>query len=151
MDFNRVKNKAVIILIFLGTASLLFISLRNNEHDEELDLLSINEVDRMHVDELYKSYVENRSEANENFSDKVLDIRGTLVSVAGTKSGASSLLIGGESAIIYCQLEKSKSDKIKDYSVGDEIIIRGLCIGFDESNDEILFTHCIILDFEEGS
>lgn len=100
------------------------------------------------VDELYNAFVENAAQANKEYGNRVVEVNGTLMSIAGGKSGAQILMIGGEEGLVYCSLDKKRNKNIKKYSIGDKISVRGFCLGYFKEDDEIRMNKCIIVERE---
>jgi hypothetical protein len=100
------------------------------------------------VDELYKAFVENTAQANKEYGNRVVEVSGMLMSIAGGKAGAQILMIGGEEGLVYCSLDKKRNKNVKKYSVGDKISVRGFCLGYFKDDDEIRMNKCIVVESE---
>jgi len=81
--------------------------------------------------DLYKAFQQNEKKANEQFIDKVIQVKGTVENVQPTDSTISLLLSAGdEMGGINCTLAKTNNKEEKIPAKGGFIQVKGRCIGF---------------------
>ncbi|MCC5932320.1 MAG: hypothetical protein JJU28_23950 [Cyclobacteriaceae bacterium] len=141
------RNRVFISTLLMVFSALLLFSFYNKADIIRPDFAHVRG-DLLTVDELYKAFVNNPAQANKDYGNRVVEVSGTLMSIAGGKAGAQILLIGGEEGIVYCNLDKKRNKNVKKYSVGDKISIRGFCLGYFKDEDEIRMNKCIIVERE---
>ena len=81
--------------------------------------------------ELYTAFQQDEQKANQQFLEKVIQVKGTVDNVLVTDSTISLLLSSGnEMGGINCSVKKTNGDQLAPPLKGAVIQVKGRCIGF---------------------
>jgi len=85
----------------------------------------------LNATELYNAFTENEKKANEQYLEKVIQVKGTVDNVEVTDSTISLLLSAGNPmGGINCTVIKNKNDNQNVPKKGGVVEIKGKCVGF---------------------
>ncbi|MDN5201377.1 hypothetical protein QQ008_08390 [Fulvivirgaceae bacterium BMA10] len=99
------------------------------------------------ADEIYSEFLENESDAQAKYNDKVVAFSGTIDEIVKNQSGGYNLLLAGTNGLISCEIDEGQENKIEQLTSGQSVNIKGLFIGFDDLLGELQFKKCSL--FEE--
>ena len=129
-------SKYKYLFIPLPIISLIFIfALYNKSHKTYADEISAHSLS---AEDLFAEYNNNHKESN----DKYL---GNVLSISGVVTNYSSNLIILNNRIVCSFNEKDNSLSSNDITLGENLIIKGHCIGYDDLLEEVRVDHCIIM------
>ena len=128
------KYKYLIIPLPIISLILIF-ALYNKPHktyDDEISAHSLS------AENLFVEYNNNYKESNNKYLGSVLSISGVV-----TKCTSNLIILNNR---IVCSFnEKDSSLSFNDIALGDNHIIKGHCIGYDDLLEEVRIDHCIIM------
>lgn len=124
MGNNKLKKSIVYFLIFsIGFVSgsgfcfyLFNKSFRTAQNQKTQIELS--------AEKLAIQFTDNEKIANELYLNKIVEIEGEIISIDG-----KSICIGVAQNIVCCNLLDAESEKINTLKIGENIKIKGICIG----------------------
>ena len=95
--------------------------------------------------ELYRQCSENVTEANGQYLDKVLLVRGRLQSINRGEAGSLNLILdaGSEMGGIICEFPKGNLPPGMNLQTGKELTIKGQCTGFLM---DVVLVKCVIVN-----
>ena len=129
-------SKYKYLFISLPIISLIFIfALYNKPHKTYADKISAHSLS---AEDLFSEYNNNYKESN----DKYL---GSVLSISGVVTKCSSNLIILNNRIVCSFNEKDSSLSSNDIALGENLIIKGHCIGYDDLLEEVRVDHCTIM------
>ena len=132
------------ILIFFALLSLVAIGAfwqynkpSRNLTEEKADL-SISTTD------LYRQFSENETQANHQYLDKIVQVRGVLQTINRTEDGLNLILeAGSEMGGVICEIPKGNVPEGLNLQTGKEITIKGQCTGFLM---DVVLVKCVIVN-----
>ena len=129
-------SKYKYLFISLLIISLIFIfALYNKPHKTYGDKISEYSLS---AENLFVEYNNNYKDSNNKYLGSVLSISGVV-----TKRSSNLLILNNR---IVCSFnEQDISLSFNDIALGDNLIIKGHCIGYDELLEEVRVDHCIIM------
>ena len=69
--------------------------------------------------------------ATTQYSDKVINVRGFVISMEVTDTSGTVFLNGGSSqSSVMCQFDQKNFQNIKELRIGERVIIKGVCSGY---------------------
>ncbi len=92
--------------------------------------------------ELVKEFEEDETNANLQYTDKVISVTGRIVKMEVNDS-THNLLLAGESAMagVLCQFETSGNHPLSKIKTGDLVKVKGVCTG---ALMDVILTRCIL-------
>ena len=129
-------SKYKYLFISLPLILLIFIfALYNKPHKTYTDEISAYSLS---AGELFADYNNNYKKSN----DKYL---GSVLSISGVVTKCTENLIILDNRIVCSFNEKDSSLASSDIALGENLIIKGHCIGYDDLLEEVRVDHCIII------
>ena len=85
----------------------------------------------MTASELYDSFENNESGANEKYLDKIVEVSGTVLESKTNDEGIFSVTLegGGMLGGVICQLDELSEHERTSFEAGESITFRGKCTG----------------------
>lgn len=107
-------------------------SIKNRKVDYQMSSLALN-----------KEFLRNDSIANKKYSDKVIELSGSIANVR--KSDAHGLIITLDDVMmgIKCVMDTTVKSLPVGAEIGSSVVIKGVCIGFDPLVG-LMINQCII-------
>ncbi len=100
----------------------------------------------MTVDELYNQFEQNVDEASAKYADKVVTLAGKVASVDKNPNGDFFVIMKGENLNINFAMDPTAEFNEKDFTVEQNIKIKGLFVGFDDLLYEVQFKKCSLVN-----
>ncbi|HET9824862.1 MAG TPA: hypothetical protein VFP87_05980 [Chitinophagaceae bacterium] len=94
--------------------------------------------------DLIRSFEADEKSANQRFLDKILAVTGKVKDIMKDEKGYFTLVLGEGNAMsgVRCSMDTTYTRDIASIKTGNEIIIKGACIGFNA--DELLGSDVIL-------
>lgn len=94
--------------------------------------------------ELYRQFSEDESQANGQYLDKVVQVRGTLQSINRGEGGMLNLILdaGSEMGGIICEVPKGNLPAGLNLQTGKELTVKGQCTGFLM---DVVLVKCVVV------
>ena len=129
-------SKYKYLFIPLPIILLIFIfALYNKPHKAYADEISAYSLS---AGKLFVEYNNNYKKSNDKYLGSVLSISGVV-----TKCTENLIILNNR---IVCSFnEKDSSLSSNDIALGENLIIKGHCIGYDDLLEEVRVDHCIII------
>ena len=129
-------SKYKYLFIPLPIISLIFIfALYNKPHKAYADEISEHSLS---AEILFAEYNNNYKDSNDKYLGSVLSISGVV-----TKCTENIIILNNR---IVCSFnEKDSSLSSNDIALGENLIIKGHCIGYDDLLEEVRVDHCTIM------
>ena len=128
------KYKYLFIVLPIILFIFIFV-LYNKPHKTYTDEISAYSLP---AEKLFAEYKNNYKESNDKYLGSVLSISGVV-----TKCTESLIILNNR---IVCSFnEKDSSLSSNDIALGENLIIKGHCIGYDDLLEEVRIDHCIIM------
>lgn len=120
------KIIAILIIVVLGLGGYFYYANASKEKDPTNSSHSVS----ITVDSLCSVFANNETKANEFYLDKVIDIKGKITDIEKTENRFSIFFKNNdESMNISCEMDTTQNNLISNLKVGEEINIKGFCIG----------------------
>ena len=121
------------IVLMLGYAYYGF----NKTHS---DMQKQKPVATLNASQLFEQFSQNESEANKNYTGKIIEVSGTIYSIEeGDQNDINILLMeDGEMFGVSCNAVKTENNSLLEK--GDPIIIKGECSGF---LSDVILIRCV--------
>ena len=129
-------SKYKYLFISLIIVSLIFIfALYNKPHKTYVNEISAYSLS---AENLFVEYNNNYKESNEKYLGSVLSISGVV-----TKYSRNLIILNNR---IVCSFNEDDSAlSSNNITLGDNLTIKGHCIGYDDLLEEVRVDHCIIM------
>tara|TARA_B100000073_G_scaffold116454_1_gene94147 strand:+ start:16 stop:411 length:396 start_codon:yes stop_codon:yes gene_type:complete len=129
-------SKYKYLFISLIIVSLIFIfALYNKPHKTYVNEISAYSLS---AENLFVEYNNNYKESNEKYLGSVLSISGVV-----TKYSKNLIILNNR---IVCSFNEDDSAlSSNNITLGDNLTIKGHCIGYDDLLEEVRVDHCIIM------
>ena len=129
-------SKYKYLFISLIIVSLIFIfALYNKPHKTYVNEISAYSLS---AENLFVEYNNNYKESNEKYLGNVLSISGVV-----TKYSRNLIILNNR---IVCSFNEDDSAlSSNNITLGDNLTIKGHCIGYDDLLEEVRVDHCIIM------
>lgn len=93
--------------------------------------------------QLYQQFSENEAQANQQYLDKVVQVRGKLQTINREGSGLNLILdAGSEMGGVICEIPKENIPEGLNLETGRELTIKGQCTGFLM---DVVLVKCVIV------
>ncbi|SDH27396.1 OB-fold protein [Chitinophaga filiformis] len=110
---------ALLCLIAAGTGYYLYNKPRTTAAESRTDK-------HISAQQLYEAFASNEQQANSNYVNKVVEVKGTVTDVQKTGTSISVLLAGGAGGV-NCSIVPGEEKQLP--KVGESVLIKGLCTG----------------------
>jgi hypothetical protein len=140
---SRNSKYILIALVLLGLFGLgIGMYLYNKPHADLNDQAADAS---MSAGELLAEFEANETEANAQYLNKVIEIRGSVQEMTETTEGGKVLILRDEEAMagVSCAFEAKDAEKLASISLGDEIVARGVCAGM---LIDVNLSRCVLID-----
>ncbi len=139
------KIGLILAVIGLVAAALVWKFYVNKPHD---DIEKATPAYSMATEEIWSKYNTDRKIADSLYNDQVIEITGNLSRIDKNDSLVSVIFVMAADSMfgdktIACQLYKKHNDEAGALAVGTKVKIKGVCIGYDET--DIKFNKCSIV------
>ena len=129
-------SKYKYLFISLLILSFIFIfALYNKPHKTYVNEISAYSLS---AENLFAKYNNNYKESNEKYLGSVLSISGVV-----TKYSRNLIILNNRIVCSFNEHDSSLSSN--NITLGDSLIIKGHCIGYDDLLEEVRVDHCIIM------
>lgn len=127
--------KKKIGIAILAVCLFGFLSYNYVMHGGERDLSSEETAFTVNVSSIKSEFSKNINLANKKYLEKPIAVSGFITAINGTQLTIDNFII--------CTLKKPKSTKI-----GQEIIVKGRVVGYDDLMEELKLDQCFIINNE---
>ncbi|SHN46024.1 hypothetical protein [Chitinophaga sp. CF418] len=113
---------ALLCLIAAGTGYYLYNKPRTSAAASRTDK-------HISAQKLYEEFASNEQQANTNYVNKVVEVKGTITDIQKTGTSVSLLLAGDGNGAggVNCSIVPGEEKQLP--KVGDSVLIKGLCTG----------------------
>lgn len=135
------KWKIVLLLCMAVIAFGVFYGWRQytRKHKSSANLETVYVVNAA---DLYDAFSKNETAAAQQYTDKVIEIKGTIKEVSNFNGARHILLFSNQQAGgILCQFEDDVSDRFETMEAGQPVLIKGICTGFLY---DVVISRCVI-------
>lgn len=90
------------------------------------------------MNELYGEFEKDEKAAFQKYKDQFIEVKGKIKEKSSLADGMSGLVLGDEAmtGTIGISMEADQNKNVEKLKVGDEIVLRGQCTGFQSSKSE---------------
>ena len=121
------RNRIIVLVLFgLAIGGMYGYYLYNKPLK---DLSSGNADISIAANKLLNAFEADESLANSEYLDKIIQVSGKIEKIENTETGSSVLLDAG-SLMGFISFEMAPDQDLSNYSLGDEITLRGVCSGY---------------------
>jgi hypothetical protein len=147
--FNKMsvyKKNILISLIAVAIIGSMYVYEEFNREQE--DLYDKKPAQTVTSEDIIRAYDSNETSANEIFLSKIISVTGTIAEINNQADTLIYVLIGAGNDIhrVSCLLDKLQAPKIKQYDVGKQISVKGICTGYLM---DVELNHCVIVSENE--
>ena len=95
--------------------------------------------------ELYRQFSENEVQANQQYLDKIVQVRGVLQTINRGEGGSLNLILDGGSEMggVICEIPNDNVPEGLNLQTGKELTIKGQCTGFLM---DVVLVKCVIVN-----
>ena len=123
-------KKGYIILLALSVVLIAAVLYGWREyHRQHPDTATMEAAYSMPAPDLVKAFQDDENKANQQYNDKVINVRGTVVKVEHNDSTQTVQLDGQAMGGVICQFEATHGSELKALQPGQPVSIRGVCTG----------------------
>lgn len=97
------------------------------------------------ADDMMQEFIINESLAISKYLDKIIAIDGNLKLIGPADAELMSIVLHGNMAIVNCELSSADVKEIGERTIGDELSVKGLFIGYDDLLGELQLKKCTII------
>ena len=109
------------------------------------DLTHVKSVVKMDAASIAALYQTNEMQADKQYLNKVIEVSGPVSEIINQQDTFINIMIGDTLSVhkVSCLLDKTHFKNIKNYKVGQQINIKGICTGFLV---DLELNRCVIID-----
>jgi len=111
---------ALLCLIAAGTGYYLYNKPRTSAAESHTDK-------HISAQQLYEEFSSNEQQANSNYVNKVVEVKGTVTDIQKTGASISVLLAGQGNGGVNCSIAPGEEAQLP--KIGESVLIKGLCTG----------------------
>jgi tRNA(Ile2) C34 agmatinyltransferase TiaS len=138
---KRIVFTLILVIILAGIAILFYVYYKPHPTAE-----SQKTALKITASKLYLEFSENEKKANSMYLNKWIEVEGRVSEISKDQEGARTIVLMEESDIagVVCSIDEElmKDVKIAPVNVGDRIIVKGNCVGYDM---DVKLNKCLIL------
>lgn len=101
---------------------------------------------QLSADDIYNEFEKDQQAATTKYSEKVVEITGTLSSFSKNQTGGYNVLIKGTMATISCEIDDMAGLDSTDLVADNDVTVKGLFVGFDDLLGELQFRKCSLVE-----
>ena len=132
------------ILIFFALLSLVAIGAYYQYNKPSRNLAEEKADLAIAAPELYRQFSENETQANQQYLDKVVQVRGVLQTINRSEGGLNLILeAGSEMGGVICEIPSANVPEGLNLQTGKELTIKGQCTGFLM---DVVLVKCVIVN-----
>nr|WP_205783246.1 hypothetical protein [Allomuricauda hymeniacidonis] len=133
----------MILLVMMTTGLISLIWLEYHRTPKKVTLTTETEI-RVQAKDLLASFLTDEASANKKYVERIIEVQGIVKEITFFNNRYTVLLQGdGEYVCIMCDMEDDQQSQVEKLSVGDPIILKGICKGF--LMDAILL-NCVLVN-----
>ncbi|MDX1940201.1 MAG: hypothetical protein SFU99_06585 [Saprospiraceae bacterium] len=128
---------AVLVIIGLATGIYMWNKPHINMQRASADLA-------VSASDLMAAFNEDESAANAKYRDKVVAVKGKVLET-NTNGGVTivSMLTNDDFGAISCELDQRSKQKRTEFSAGEEIVLKGICVG---KTIDVVMVRCVLVE-----
>jgi hypothetical protein len=94
--------------------------------------------------DFYSAYEANEKQSDSLYIDRIIQVRGPVAEILQEEELKYTLILRDEMSFagVNCSMDEEFRDKIADLSIGDTVIIKGVCAGMLM---DVILTRCVIV------
>jgi hypothetical protein len=92
----------------------------------------------------FSTYEANEKQSDSLYIDRIIQVRGPVAEIQQEEELKYTIILRDEMAFtgVNCSMDEEFSDEIADLSIGDTVIIKGVCAGMLM---DVILTRCVIV------
>ncbi len=112
------------------------------------DVTSMQATVRIAVADIIDLYDKDEAIANKLFLDKTIQVKGLITEILNQQDTLINIFLGDKNGVhkVSCLLDKRHFKAIKNYTVGQQISIKGICTGY---LIDVELNRCVVVDSNE--
>ena len=123
--FKKLLIIGFVLALFIAAAGYYYVFIYSVKHHRDVDkedAISIS------ATALTNAFLTNEQAANQQFLNKVIEVRGAVIDIAQDQSLQKTVLIGSEMELsnVFITLK----DTSTPFKVGDTILVKAICSGY---------------------
>jgi hypothetical protein len=129
--FGRVKVLVyglLLIAVIGGLASIYIIFTKSGN----IDVSNIENVEHVEVEEVIAMFKKDQEKANAEFIEKIIEVEGEIKEISFLND-RHTIILNSKSftqSFVMCDMSPLENDKINKLTVGDTVVLRGVCKGY---------------------
>lgn len=128
---------------FIVIAVCMTVYLKVNQKVES-DTFNTKTENQVASEKLVRAFLDNEPEANGNYVEKAIEVKGMVKDVTFVNDRYSIFLHGGtEYSSVMCAMKEDQYKNIQNLKKGQSVILKGICKGFLM---DVIFLDCIIVN-----
>ncbi|HET9744683.1 MAG TPA: hypothetical protein VFP97_03155 [Chitinophagaceae bacterium] len=145
-------KKKRIILAFIAVAIIGGAWFGYSEYNRKVkDLANVKAEVSMQTKELIAAFEENETDANTEYLDKIIAVKGNVKAVEKDDRGYFSIILGeqGSMSSVRCSMDSLHVKDVFHVKEGTEVTIKGACTGFNADEllgSDVILNRCVIED-----
>lgn len=110
-----------------------------NVKKEKIDL-------QVTVDEVANDFLSNREQAIGKYSDKIILLTGKFHTQSLSHNNLKTIIVKGSESLANCEMDSLYSINIPSLQTGNDIMIKGLFVGYDDLLNELQLKKCLFIE-----
>lgn len=140
---NRLKKYRLLFLsiIFVVIAGFFY----KEFHRKPADLTRMESVVKQSAASITALYEANETQANQKYLNEIIEVSGPVAEIIKQQDTFINIMLGSALSMhkVSCLLDKAHFEKAKNYKVGQQINIKGICTGFLV---DVELNRCVIIE-----
>lgn len=112
------------------------------------DLTNIQATVKIAVADIIDLYDKDEAVANKLFLNKTIQVNGAITEIVNQQDTLINIFLGDKNALhkVSCLMDKRHFTGIKNYTIGQQISIKGICTGY---LIDVELNRCVVVDTNE--
>lgn len=113
------------------------------------DLIDVKAQLQLNAAHLIGTFEKNETEANAQYLDKIIAVKGTIKTIEKNDKGYYSVILGEEKSrsSVRCSMDSIHQHDVASLPVGSLITIKGACTGFNADEllgSDVILNRCVV-------
>jgi hypothetical protein len=138
------KKRNILIIAIVLIAILAAVMVISTLFKSHKSLVKVKADYVFEAADFYSTYEANEKQSDSLYIDRIIQVRGPVAEILQEEELKYTLILRADMAFagVNCSMEEEFRDEIADLSIGDTIVIKGVCAGMLL---DVILTRCVIV------
>jgi hypothetical protein len=138
------KKRNILIIAIVLIAILAAVMVISTIFKSHKSLVKVKADYVFEAADFYSTYEANEKQSDSLYIDRIIQVRGPVAEILQEEELKYTLILRADMAFagVNCSMEEEFRDEIADLSIGDTIVIKGVCAGMLL---DVILTRCVIV------